>query len=203
MTPVLYNGIPGDIISHRRGLRQGDPLSPMLFILTMDVLGFMISKAEAAGLLKPLASRTLQHRVSINVDDVVIFLHPVAEGISLVMSILQVFGEASGLRNNTQKSSVLLIRCSDNKKVVVQQFLPCDLLEFPCQYLGLPLSLTKITRDQLHPIIDKIVDYLPGWKADLLTKLGRKILVQHELTGMIIYLLSNGTRPPSMCSLGN
>jgi hypothetical protein len=50
----------------------------------------------------------------------VLFLHPIAEDISLFMSILQVFREASGLRNNTQKSSVFPIRCSDNEKVVVQ-----------------------------------------------------------------------------------
>jgi hypothetical protein len=74
-TRVILNGIPGDIISHRKGLRQGDPLSPMLFILTMDVLDFLISKAENEGLLKPLASGTLQHRVSY-ADNVVLFLHP-------------------------------------------------------------------------------------------------------------------------------
>jgi hypothetical protein len=46
----------------------------------------------------------------------------------------------------------------------------------------------KLTRDQLQHIIDKIVDQLPGWKVNLLTKLGRKILLQHVLTGMMIYL---------------
>jgi hypothetical protein len=71
---------------------------------------------------------------------------------------------------------------------VVQQFLPCELLGFPCRYLGLPLSLKKLSRDQLQPIINKIADQLPGWKADLLTKPGRKILVQYVLTGMMIYL---------------
>lgn len=45
-TQVLLNGSPGQHISHRRGLRQGDPLSPILFILVMDVLGFLITKAE-------------------------------------------------------------------------------------------------------------------------------------------------------------
>jgi hypothetical protein len=160
----------------------------MLFILAMNVLGFMISWAEAEGLLKPLASSTLHHCISFYADDVVLFLHPVAEDISLVTVIVEVFGEVSGLRNNVQKSSVFPIRCSDNEKTVVQQFLPCELLDFSCRYLGLPLSLKKLTKDQLQPIIDKIVDQLPSWKADLLTKPGRKILVQHVLTGMMIYL---------------
>jgi hypothetical protein len=97
---VLLNGIPGDIIYHRRGLRQGDPLSPMLFILAMDVLGFLISKAENEGLLKPLAPRNVQHNVSFYTDDVVLFLHQVVEDINLAMDLLQLFGEASGLRDN-------------------------------------------------------------------------------------------------------
>jgi hypothetical protein len=58
----------------------------------------------------------------------------------------------------------------------------------PMRYLGLPLSLKKLTRDQLQPIIDRIAGQLPGWKADLLTKPGRRILVQFVLTGMLIYL---------------
>jgi len=55
-TQVLLNGIPGKHIYHQRGLRQGDPLSPMLFILVMDVLGYMISQAETDSLLQPLST---------------------------------------------------------------------------------------------------------------------------------------------------
>jgi hypothetical protein len=54
--------------------------------------------------------------------------------------------------------------------------------------LGLPLTLKKPTRDQIQPFIDRIGDQLPGWKADLLSKLGRKILVQYVFTSMLIYL---------------
>jgi len=50
-TQVLLNGTPGDFIQHKRGLRQGDPLSPMLFILVMDVLNWLVTRASEAGLL--------------------------------------------------------------------------------------------------------------------------------------------------------
>jgi hypothetical protein len=60
-TQVLLNGIPGQRIFHRQGLRQGDPLSPMNFILVMDALGYMIAKAAEEELLQPLARRALQH----------------------------------------------------------------------------------------------------------------------------------------------
>jgi hypothetical protein len=70
---VILNGTPGSKIEYKRGLRQGDPLSPMLFILVMDVLGYMISKSVEEGLLQPLARRNGKHRISIYADDVVIF----------------------------------------------------------------------------------------------------------------------------------
>jgi hypothetical protein len=176
-TQVLMNGIPGATIIHRMGLRQGDPLSPMLFIMAMDVLGYLINRVEDERLIQPISTRTLQHRVSFYADDVVLFLRPTNEEISITMDILQVFGEAFGLRNNVQKSSVLPIQCSDDKKTLVQQLLPCEMSDFPCRYLGLPLSLKKLTRDQLQPIIDRIAYHLPSWKEGrLVNQTGQKNL---------------------------
>src|SRR6185312_17494430 len=71
-TQVLLNGEPGGFINHRRGLRQGDPLSPMLFILVMDVLNSLFLKAEAEGLLLPLLSTG--QRMSLYADDVALFI---------------------------------------------------------------------------------------------------------------------------------
>jgi hypothetical protein len=183
------NGIPGKRIVHRRGLRQGDPLSPMLFILVMDVLSHMVSKATEMGLLQPLSRRALlQHRISLYADDAVLFLRPEAADIQIAMDILQLFGEASGLQTNLQKSNVLPIRCGDDEIRVLQQHLPCEITDFPCKYMGLPLSLKKLSRDNIQPIIDSIADQLPGWKADLISRAGQKVHVQFVLTSKMVYL---------------
>ena len=71
---MLLNGRAGDLIVSRRGLRQGDPLSPLLFVKIMAVLNTMLDKAAQHGLLLDLGARGLHHRTSIFADDVVTFL---------------------------------------------------------------------------------------------------------------------------------
>ena len=152
---MLLNGIPGEKISHLRGLRQGDPLSPMLFILVMDVLCYMVKKAADDDMLQPLARRALQHRISLYADDVVIFLHPSASDLEVMLDLLQLFGEASGLKTNVQKSSVLPIQCLEDDKAIIQEQLPCQILDFPCKYLGVPLSLRKLSKPKLSQSLIK------------------------------------------------
>ena len=102
---------------------------------------------------------------------------------------MQLFGEASGLRTNVQKSIVLPIQCMEEHRSIIRTHLPFQISDFPCTYLGVPLSPHKLSKTQGQPIIEKIADRLSGWKADLLTKTGRNILVQSVLTSMLIYLL--------------
>jgi hypothetical protein len=65
---------------------------------------------------------------------------------------------------------------------------PCGLSAFPCRYLGLPLSLHKLSKQQFQPTVEKIADQLPNWKADLMTRAVRRVQVQHVLTSMMVYL---------------
>ena len=68
----------------------------MLFILVMDVLNWMVTRASEASLLQALSRRPIQHIISLYADDVALFLRPAAEDISLTLSMLQLFGDASG-----------------------------------------------------------------------------------------------------------
>jgi len=186
-TQVILNGEPGEFIYHQRGLRQGDPLSPMLFILVMDVLNILFAQAEMDGLLQPLNSAG--QRLSLYADDVALFIRPEDEDLLLTKSLLQIFGEASGLQTNLHKSCVIPIQCDDSIEEIVSNSLQCSTSAFPATYLGLPISDKKLSRGHLLAWIEKIANKLPGWKAPLLSLAGRVVLVRFVLTAIPIYLL--------------
>lgn len=104
------------------------------------------------------------------------------------LDMLRLFGDASGLKTNMQKSSALPIQCKKKERETIKAHLPCQMLDFPCKYiLECPYPSINFPM-QVQPIIDKIADQLLGWKADLLTKEGRIILVRFVLTSMLLYL---------------
>ncbi|WVZ92764.1 hypothetical protein U9M48_038806 [Paspalum notatum var. saurae] len=186
---VLLNGVPGNWINHRRALRQGDPLSLLLFILVMDALNALFSKAGEQPLLQPPSRRALDCRVSLYADDVALFIHPTPSDLSATRAILEIFGDASGLRTNMQKSLILPIRCQEEDLATVAEILPGEVPAFPCRYLGLPLSTSKLTNADLQPVVDRIADLLPGWKAALLSTADRSVLVKAVLTAVPIHML--------------
>lgn len=172
-TRIWFNVEPGEEIRHQRGLRQGDPLSPMLFILVMEVLNSLFTKAEEVGLLQPLTRGNSGQRISLYADDVALFIRPDEGEMNLTTQILEVFGEASGLRTNFQKSCAIPIRCEEYDTTAISSSLTCSLAEFPCIYLGLPISDRKLRKGDLMPWVEKIGDKLPGWKARLMNMAGR------------------------------
>jgi hypothetical protein len=75
---VMLNGKLGHPIRHGRGLRQGDPLSPMLFIITMDPLQQLLRLTTHEGLLNPIGAATVKLWTSLCVDNAALFIRPVA-----------------------------------------------------------------------------------------------------------------------------
>jgi hypothetical protein len=72
--------------------------------------------------------------------------------------------------------------------VEVLSWQPCEIAIFPCRYLGLPLSLHKLSRNQTQQFVEKVADRLPNWKADLMSRARIRILAQHVLTSMTVYM---------------
>ena len=91
---------------------------------------------------------------------------------------------------------MLPIRCTEENLAPIQNLLPCEVLDFPCKYLALPLTIKTLIKEQVQPIIDRVADQLPRWKADLMTRAGRVIQVQFVLTGILIYVAMATDLPP-------
>jgi hypothetical protein len=96
-TKILVNGMPGKKIMHARGLHQGDPLSPLLFVISMEATTLMFSRASEYGLLSPIGNCSALQRISIYADDVVLFIKPTVQDMVTVREILAAIGGASGL----------------------------------------------------------------------------------------------------------
>jgi hypothetical protein len=87
----MINGVRGAPISMARGVRQGDPLSPSLFILTMDSLQAMMQWAVDHGFLEDLGLHRSIPRVSIYADDAILFFRPTMGDMEVISTVLNIF----------------------------------------------------------------------------------------------------------------
>uniref|UniRef100_J3LFX9 CCHC-type domain-containing protein n=1 Tax=Oryza brachyantha TaxID=4533 RepID=J3LFX9_ORYBR len=188
-TTVNINGSECLPFKPSRGLRQGDPLSPLMFVLVMDVLHDMIAKATDRGILS-MIDRSLQGpAISLYANDAVIFFPPTEEDAAAIRGILLAFGEATGLTPNLTKSSISPIRCQE-EAAMVANYLQCKIQEFPVTYLGLPLSLRRLTKSDLQPTLDRFAKKVSGWKPKLLSPGDRLTLINSVLMALPVHILS-------------
>jgi hypothetical protein len=188
---IFLNSIPGRQLKHARGLRQGDPLSPMLFILAIDPLHRLIELAAHRGLLHPILPRAASLRCSLYADDAAIFANPDCNELHRLSQILNFFGNCSGLRVNLNKTEVFPIRCDEATVTEALIDFPGKIGKFPGKYLGLPLHTRQLRRVDVQPLLDKIGGRIPGWKGKLLSMAGRETLVKCVLTSQPIYHLTS------------
>ncbi|WVZ99055.1 hypothetical protein U9M48_044409 [Paspalum notatum var. saurae] len=187
---VLLNGVPIQPIHHGRGLRQGDPFSPLLFVITFDPLQRLLKLATEMEIFSKMRGRTPGIRISMYADDAALFLAPSKEEVSALSKLLNFFGEASILKTNFHKSTVVPIRCSGLNIEDTLSDLPAQKSHFPIKYLGLPLTTYRLRRVDFQPLVDKAAAKLNGWSGRQLNHAGRMVLVKSVLTSQAIYLLT-------------
>ena len=185
-TRIILNGSPGRRICHARGLRQGDPLSPLLFVLVMEVLNALLHLADEHELLDKLHPK-IGERIFLYADDVVIFSSTEQHDLMLIRIILEIFGCASGLKVNPNKCHISPIQCDLQATANLVANFPGKIDPFPIKYLGIPLGILKLGKSDLQPLVDKVANRLPRWKAGMMTRAGRTVLIKSTLSAIPIH----------------
>jgi len=150
---VLLNGVPGKTIHCRRGVRQGDPLSPLLFVLAADLLQSILNYEKSLGNLQlPIHLEfTEDFPILQYADNTLIFMEGDVSQLTNLKNILQVFSTSTGLKVNYSKSMLVPINIGEEETSTLAQSFGCTVGSLPFTYLGLPLGLTK----------PKVIDFLP------------------------------------------
>lgn len=183
----MLNGVPGVPIKHGRGLRQGDPLSPLLFIITIDPLQKIFDLATEKGYIAKLGGRTVPMRTSMYADDTPIFIKPTKNDVAALADLLTMFGEANGLKTNFHKSMVVPICCDTLSPDEIHADLPAKRSHFPVKYLGLPLTTWRLRQVDFQPLADKAVSKLTHWNGRNINPAGHMTLVKSVLTSQAVY----------------
>lgn len=184
---VIINGESTDFFLHKRGLRQGDPLSPMLFTIAVDVFQQMV------GSLNEFLQRKLTRKIGEAIialqyaDDTAIVASADITSLISLKLVMRIFSSISGLRINYKKSIFVPLNLTESHITWVQHVLGCSRAKFPVSYLGMPLTVFKPTRDTYAPLLEKIERRLGGWKSKMLSKGGRLELVRSVLSAIPIY----------------
>ncbi|KAK9154956.1 hypothetical protein Sjap_002436 [Stephania japonica] len=189
---VMINGRPRGKFRGERGLRQGDPLSPFLFILVADVMGRMIDKAKLSGVVEGFRiGRDVTHITHLfYADDSLMFIKDSHRAVFNLMSIVNHFCSISGLRLNMDKCNLLGINIPVTQVVETANAIGCKIGGWPLTYLGLPLGRSPLSRTFWDPVLQKIAKRLDGWKRGFLSKGGRVTLICSVLDALPTYFLS-------------
>ena len=144
---IDLNGDRGEFFRSYKGLKHGDPLSPLLFNLVADALSEMLSRACAAGIINGLVPNLVEGGLSHlqYADDTVILLQYSPEILKNIRLILSTYEVLSGMKINYEKSEILSIGL-DEDILLAANILGCKVGALPMRYLGMPVSSAKISK---------------------------------------------------------
>ena len=206
VTTVSYsfriNGKISNSIQPSRGLRQGDPLSPYLFLIVAEGLSALIKKSMEEGVLEGIFVCRRGPKLShlFFSDDSLIFCKATLSNCDSLQRIFQVYEKASGQQLNHPKTSLFF---STNTSREIQEEIKirfgAQVIKQHEKYLGLPSLVGRNKRASFNDIKDKLSKKLAGWKGKLLSKASKEVLIKAVTQAIPTYTMSYFKIPDSLC----
>ncbi|KAM6580133.1 hypothetical protein CsatA_003907 [Cannabis sativa] len=200
---ILLNGAPLKSFNPGRGLRQGDPLSPYLFILCSEVLSKLLVRAEArsqiSGIRIGKETQPITHLFY--ADDAIFFCRANSDETVNLNACFDTYEAWSGQKINKRKSGIEFSpKVKQEDKGLIQRILTMKGLDHKEKYLGNPFFYSARSREDFNFLKEKIIARLEGWKAKQLSIAGRQTLITSVLQSIPCYAMSTLKIPVSICN---
>ncbi|KAA3481601.1 reverse transcriptase [Gossypium australe] len=199
---VNINGNRGRHFYPTRGLRQGDPLSPYLFLICSEGLSALIRQAVGAGTFRGVkASRrgpTISHLLF--ADDSLLFEEATKERASSLKEILKHYEQSSGQCVNFNKSTIFFSSNTlEGVKQEISNVLGMRHSNNIEKYLGLPNVVGRRKRESFQNLKDKIIQRIGQWSSRLLSQGGKEVFIKSVLQAILTYAMTCFLLPKSFC----
>ncbi|KAK9070187.1 hypothetical protein SSX86_010587 [Deinandra increscens subsp. villosa] len=200
---VLINGSPSKEFNCLSGVRQGDPLSPYLFVVAMEGLSWMFQKAEEQGVFHGLRLPNNGPVLSkLFYADDAMFLGEWTDSNALnLVRLLRVFFLVSGLKVNFHKSALFGVNVEDGEIKRVSDLMQCLEGRLPFGYLGMMVGANMNRRQFWEPVVETFERRLSRWKANSLSFGGRITLAKSVLESLPSYYFSLYKAPKNVIEL--
>ena len=187
------NGKVSGSVIPSRGLRQGDPISPYLFLMVADAFSGLISKAATAQQIHGAKICNGAPRVShlFFADDSILFAKATVRECSVISDIIRKYERASGQSVNLDKTNVVFSKCvANNRRQEIVDTLGVKEVEKHDKYLGLPTIIGKSKKAIFAALKERIWQKIQGWKEKLLSKPGKEVLIKAVIQAIPTYMMS-------------
>ncbi|KAG7559114.1 Alpha/Beta hydrolase fold [Arabidopsis thaliana x Arabidopsis arenosa] len=183
---VSINGELAGFFPAEKGHRQGDPISPYLFIMVMEVLSKLLEAAASQGKIQlhPLCSTPLVTHL-LFADDLLVFSDGAGNSLTAISEVMINFKRLCGLDMNPSKSEIFFGGYSASEVEALSVLSGIKVGTFPTRYLGLPLNPARISFATLQPFIEKITSKLHAWTVRYLSFAGKIRLISSVIYGMV------------------
>ncbi|CAM8999722.1 unnamed protein product [Rhodiola kirilowii] len=199
---VRINDNISEVIRPGRGLRQGDPISPYLFLICAEWLTYTLNKYQEMGLIKGIricrGAPVITHLMF--ADDCLLFVKASKDSLSWISSILKRYESVSGQKVNLLKSEVVCSKTvPETLREAITERMGMKIVDAHSNYLGLPNVFGNRMTSLFRNIEEKVLKKIGDWKHKMLSSAGREVLIKSVLQAIPIYAMSCFKIPVLLC----